>query len=116
MWDVSQYERFLSERARAFFDLVAQIPAADPGVVVDLGCGTGELTAALLDRWPEARILDVDSCPAHLIEVNRWQRSRLGRSLALPAEFTRYMDGIRSKLCRSAGATEAARTQSRREV
>ena len=61
MWDVSQYTRFQSERSRPFFDLVAQIPATDPKVIVDLGCGTGELTATLLDRWPGARILGVDS-------------------------------------------------------
>jgi hypothetical protein len=32
----------------------------------------------------------------HLIEVYRWQRSRLGRSLALPAQLTLHMDEIRS--------------------
>jgi trans-aconitate 2-methyltransferase len=34
--------------------------------MVDLGCGTGEQTATLLDRWPAARVLGVDSSPEML--------------------------------------------------
>ena len=40
------YLRFGSERARPFFDLLSRVQAADPGYVVDLGCGPGNLTAA----------------------------------------------------------------------
>jgi len=61
MWDVTQYTRFQSERARPFFDLVAQILNADPKFIVDLGCGTGEQTASLSDRWPGAGVLGIDS-------------------------------------------------------
>ena len=45
MWDAGQYLRFGGERARPFFDLVAQVGAAGPGYVADLGCGPGNLTA-----------------------------------------------------------------------
>jgi trans-aconitate 2-methyltransferase len=62
-WDPGQYERFAAERARPFHDLIARIPAAHPAQVVDLGCGTGTLTAGLLDRWPTATVLGVDSSP-----------------------------------------------------
>ena len=47
MWDAGQYLRFGGERARPFFDLVAQVGATDPRYVADLGCGPGNLTAAL---------------------------------------------------------------------
>jgi trans-aconitate 2-methyltransferase len=63
MWDPGAYLRFGSERARPFFDLVSRIQADDPGFVVDLGCGPGNLTAALAARWPAARVLGVDSSP-----------------------------------------------------
>ena len=53
-WDPRQYARYSSERNRPFFDLLEQVRAAAPETVVDLGCGTGELTAALADRWPGA--------------------------------------------------------------
>jgi trans-aconitate 2-methyltransferase len=63
MWDPGAYLRFGSERARPFLDLVSRIQVDDPGFVVDLGCGPGNLTAALAARWPAARVLGVDSSP-----------------------------------------------------
>jgi trans-aconitate 2-methyltransferase len=60
-WDPAQYGRYSSERSRPFFDLTAQIGAISPSTVVDLGCGSGELTATLANRWPSARVSGVDS-------------------------------------------------------
>jgi trans-aconitate 2-methyltransferase len=63
MWDAGQYLRFGGERARPFFDLVAQVGASDPRYVTDLGCGPGNLTAALAQRWPNATVAGVDNSP-----------------------------------------------------
>ena len=63
MWDAGQYLRFGGERARPFFDLVAQIGATGPAYVADLGCGPGNLTAALAQRWPDAAVVGVDNSP-----------------------------------------------------
>ena len=63
MWDAGQYLRFGGERARPFFDLVAQIRADRPGYVADVGCGPGNLTAALAERWPDATVVGVDNSP-----------------------------------------------------
>jgi trans-aconitate 2-methyltransferase len=63
MWDPGTYLRFGTERARPFFDLVSRVQAEAPGFVADLGCGPGNLTAALAARWPAARVLGVDSSP-----------------------------------------------------
>ncbi len=60
-WDPTQYARYADERSRPFFDLVGRIEADAPGTVVDLGCGSGELTETLARRWPEARVRGVDS-------------------------------------------------------
>ena len=60
-WDPDRYLAFTDERGRPFLDLVARIAAESPATVVDLGCGTGHLTALLAQRWPEARVLGVDS-------------------------------------------------------
>ncbi len=65
-WDPAQYALFASHRGRPFADLVARVGAADPGVVVDLGCGDGPLTLGLARRWPGARVVGVDSSPAML--------------------------------------------------
>jgi trans-aconitate 2-methyltransferase len=61
MWDPAQYLRFGDERSRAFFELTSQIRTERPGLVVDLGCGPGQLTAYLASRWPEAEVRGIDS-------------------------------------------------------
>ncbi len=60
MWDSPQYERFRGERSRPFFDLLARIPDKSYRNIADLGCGTGDLTAALADHWPDAMVVGVD--------------------------------------------------------
>ncbi|MDQ6656655.1 MAG: methyltransferase domain-containing protein [Actinomycetota bacterium] len=65
-WDPGRYGRFPGHRSRPFFDLVNRIDAADPALVVDLGCGSGELTASLADRWPDAQVLGVDNSASML--------------------------------------------------
>src|SRR6266487_549045 len=71
MWDPAQYRRFSDERSRPFFDLVGRIGAPHPAFVVDLGCGTGELTATLLDRWPDALVVGVDSSAEMVADSGR---------------------------------------------
>ncbi|MFC6023128.1 methyltransferase domain-containing protein [Plantactinospora solaniradicis] len=61
MWDPTTYLRYGDERSRPFYDLTARIGAEQPRVVVDLGCGPGNLTATLSTRWPAARVVGLDS-------------------------------------------------------
>ena len=63
-WDPGQYLRYADARARPFFDLIAQVRADAPREVVDAGCGPGNLTAVLAQRWPEANVFGFDSSPA----------------------------------------------------
>jgi len=60
-WDARQYLRYADERARPFVDLLGRVDAGDPAAVVDLGCGAGNLTAMLAERWPGATVTGVDS-------------------------------------------------------
>jgi trans-aconitate 2-methyltransferase len=66
-WDPSLYLRFADQRGRPFEDLLARIRADRPERVVDLGCGPGNATALLAERWPGASVLGVDSS-AEMIE------------------------------------------------
>jgi trans-aconitate 2-methyltransferase len=72
MWDPSQYLCYADERARPFFELLSRVRAADPGYVADLGCGPGNLTAALAGRWPGAEVVGVDNS-AEMIGAARAQ-------------------------------------------
>jgi trans-aconitate 2-methyltransferase len=63
MWDPGQYQRFMDQRSRPFFDLISRIGAAAPRYAVDLGCGPGNLTAVLAQRWPAAEVTGVDNSP-----------------------------------------------------
>lgn len=60
-WDPQQYERFKAERYAPFDDLLTLIAVREDLEVVDLGCGTGELTAKLQQYLPGSRVLGVDS-------------------------------------------------------
>jgi trans-aconitate 2-methyltransferase len=62
-WDPEQYGRYADERGRPFLDLIDRIDAVAPRRVTDLGCGPGNLTALLAQRWPDADIEGVDSSP-----------------------------------------------------
>jgi trans-aconitate 2-methyltransferase len=87
VWDPEKYLAFTDHRARPFHDLVARIPATQPRRVVDLGCGPGNLTSVLAERWPGATIEALDSSPemvaaarqrgidAHVGDVADWKPS-----------------------------------------
>lgn len=60
-WDPQQYLRFGDERTRPCRDLVARIALDAPSRIVDLGCGPGNSTDILAQRWPTATLVGVDS-------------------------------------------------------
>ncbi|MEM7246750.1 MAG: methyltransferase domain-containing protein [Acidobacteriota bacterium] len=77
-WDPQQYERFNTQRSQPFFDLLDMVePDADLRVV-DLGCGTGELTQALHRKLEAGRTLGVDSSASMLEESAKFRLPTLG--------------------------------------
>src|SRR4029078_9097138 len=66
MRDPQQYARFSDERSRPFWDLLGRVPQKVFPTAVDLGCGNGELTRAIAERWPEAHVVGLDSSPRML--------------------------------------------------
>ena len=69
-WDPDRYLAYADERGRPFVDLLARVRATRPRTVVDLGCGPGNLTALLAERWPGARVTGLDSSP-EMVEAAR---------------------------------------------
>lgn len=65
-WSPEQYARFQDERSRPFFDLLALVHRVPEGRIVDLGCGTGALTAVLHARMGAEETVGLDSSEAML--------------------------------------------------
>ena len=81
-WDPDRYLEFADERGRPFADLLARVGAANPRLVVDLGCGPGQLTATLATRWPEAQVQGLDSSPEMVARAQQHVDERVSFSVA----------------------------------
>jgi len=68
-WNPAQYLEFADARLRPALDLLARIRLDAPRTIVDLGCGTGNVTRLLAERWPQAHIVGVDNSSAMLREA-----------------------------------------------
>lgn len=60
-WSAKQYSMFEQQRTRPVRDLVAAIPDVDVRTAVDLGCGPGNSTEVLAERFPHATVTGMDS-------------------------------------------------------
>ena len=80
-WDPDRYLTYADERGRPFVELLARVGAGPPTEVVDLGCGPGNLTGLLAERWPEAHVVGLDSSP-EMIEKARGLGQHVDYSVA----------------------------------
>jgi trans-aconitate 2-methyltransferase len=62
-WDPSQYLKFADHRLRPALDLLARVPDAECATIWDLGCGAGNVTQLIRERWPAAHITGLDNSP-----------------------------------------------------
>ena len=81
-WDPGLYLRFTDHRLRPALDLMARVPLAEARSICDLGCGPGNVTKLLAERWPKARVTGVDASPDMLANAKAianiaWQQSDL---------------------------------------
>jgi trans-aconitate 2-methyltransferase len=78
MWNARDYLKFSAERVRPFADLVGQVRKEHVRTIADLGCGPGNNTCALAERWPSALVVGVDNSPGMLEQA---------RPLAIPGRL-----------------------------
>ncbi|HVR64607.1 MAG TPA: trans-aconitate 2-methyltransferase [Polyangia bacterium] len=82
-WNPEQYLKFGQPRLRPALDLLARVPLDAPRAVCDLGCGAGNVTRLLAERWPAAAVTGVDDSPdmlahaARALPSARWVRANI---------------------------------------
>lgn len=69
VWNPAQYEKFRSERSAPFLDLLALVDRVPAPRVLDLGCGTGDLTRLAHHRLAARQTLGVDASAAMLAKA-----------------------------------------------
>jgi len=76
-WNPDRYHQFQRERSAPFEDALALVERRGGLSVIDLGCGTGELTRRLADALPESETLGLDSSPEMLERAKPLERPGL---------------------------------------
>jgi trans-aconitate 2-methyltransferase len=88
-WDPEQYLKFRAERFAPFDDLLALV-RPKPGMrVIDLGCGTGELTRRLAAALPDSEVVGVDSS----LEMLKKAQAEAGRVVSFRQERIEEVEG-----------------------
>ena len=80
-WDPEQYHKFKADRLAPFNDLMGLLKIRSGTSVLDLGCGTGELAAALAARLPQSHVTGVDSSPQMLEKARTHSSDRVNFEL-----------------------------------
>lgn len=87
-WDPAAYAGFRAERAEPFLELLRLLEPGAPGRAVDLGCGSGELTALAHERLGCASLLGLDASPAMIERARTLERPGLSFARADLATWT----------------------------
>src|SRR5438132_1693770 len=76
-WNPNQYERFKQERRQPFDDLMSLVERRPHMRVVDLGCGTGELTRDLHTHVDAEETVGIDNSETMLLKSNAFENEIL---------------------------------------
>lgn len=93
-WNPDVYHKFQSERSAPFRDLMQMVAIRQGLRVIDLGCGTGELTRKLADSLPGSDVVGVDNSPEMLGRAQEQARSGLRFELVSVEEISGKWDLI----------------------
>jgi trans-aconitate 2-methyltransferase len=91
-WNARQYLKFEDERTRPARDLLAAVPLGSVRCAVDLGCGPGNSTELIVNRYPDASVMGLDSSQ----DMLRQARTRLPRCTFLETDISTWMPAART--------------------
>jgi trans-aconitate 2-methyltransferase len=86
-WDPEVYNQFKNVRYKPFFDLMALISSNSLEKAVDIGCGTGEQTKILSEKFESTEFLGIDPSPQMLEKSKSFVRNNLTIKQAAVEEF-----------------------------
>lgn len=83
IWSPSTYLLFKNDRSRPAIDLLSQISLDVAGSIIDMGCGPGNITHLIKEKWPNRNIIGIDISSEMLEEARQkypkdnisWQKS-----------------------------------------
>ena len=76
-WNPDTYNQFKHIRYQPFFDLAALVAPEGLQTAVDIGCGTGEQTALLAEKFDSCSLLGIDASGEMLAASKQWTNKRL---------------------------------------
>ena len=103
-WNPEKYNQFKTIRYKPFFDLADLVSGENLRDCVDVGCGTGEQTAILSEKFPDANFLGIDSSPEMLADSKMMETDNLKFKLSTIEDFA--VDGSKWDLIFSNAALQ----------
>ncbi|MEO5943829.1 MAG: methyltransferase domain-containing protein [Ferruginibacter sp.] len=86
-WNPQKYNQFKSIRYKPFYDLIELISESDLHKAVDIGCGTGEQTRILAEKFAKTSFTGIDSSKEMLADAESLKTERLNFELSTTEEF-----------------------------
>ncbi|WP_026729697.1 methyltransferase domain-containing protein [Flavobacterium denitrificans] len=76
-WNPEIYNKFKDIRFKPFVDLMDHIKPMESGYAIDLGCGTGEQTIFLAEKFKQLDFIGVDSSAEMLAKSKPYEKENL---------------------------------------
>src|SRR4051794_13209153 len=101
-WNAATYDRIADPQARWGAAVLDRLPLVGDERVMDVGCGSGRVTAALAERLPRGSVVAVDASPSMIAEARRRLESYGDRieyvtaDVSQPLDVTRHVDAVLS--------------------
>lgn len=96
-WDARTYDRTSAPQQSWAADVLARLDGLAPdATILDVGCGTGRVTEALLELVPRGRVLAIDASPEMVALARRrlGERAEVWRQDALDLDLREEVDAV----------------------